>query len=549
MVRSRLVLSCILIYSSLIVVGQDRYMVFFADKDNVGYSIANPSEFLSDRAIQRRTNQGIDITEQDLPVDPNYVAEVAAKGAKVFFTTKWFNGVLAEMTTSQATAVGGLAFVDSVVYVAKDTKLSSSPGTYDVATTFLDPESVNSNTNVQNKMLGADEMHEDGLQGEGMMIAVFDSGFPGVNMYKPFEHIFAENRLVGTRDFIGNTGDVFQYHTHGSSVFSNIASDYEDVIGTAPKASFVLCVTEDVTREYRIEEYNWLFAAEYADSIGVDVINGSLGYSTFSESAMDYDYSDMNGKNTLVARAAQIASSKGMIVVVSAGNEGSGSWKYITSPGDAFDVMTVGSVTSGYIKSSFSSVGPTADGRIKPDVCAMGTSAMIFYASLSGGETTGGRITTGNGTSYSSPQIAGFAAAIWQANPGMTNLEVIESIKASATNFSDPDSLYGYGVPKYGLLVNGATIDVADVLEDKLKVYPNPFTDDRFTLDLDDVKLKGKLEVIIRDAEGKVIYNQKLTSDEVPGKVEISIEPTGSGVYFLTLHSKRFTKTVKLIQI
>ena len=548
--RNKVLLSCLMLVAMLITSAQDRYMVFFSDKANVGYSIDHPEEFLTSRAIARREKHGIAITEQDLPVDQNYINQVADKGVDVFFSTKWFNGVLAQMTASQATSVGQLSFVDSVVYIAGGTRLLTTPGTYTVAETFLDPESVNSNTEVQLAMLGADDMHEDGFEGQGMMIAVFDSGFPGVNKYKPFEHIFAEDRLVATRDFIANSGNVFQYNTHGASVFSNIASDYLDVIGTAPKASFVLCVTEDVKSEYWIEEYNWLFAAEFADSLGVDVINGSLGYSTFSDKNMDYTYEDMNGQNTLVAKAANIASQKGMIVVVSAGNEGNGSWKYITSPGDAKDILTVGSVTSGYNKSSFSSVGPTADGRIKPDVCAMGTSASIFNASLStSGETTSARITTGNGTSFSSPQIAGFAAAIWQANPEWTNQEVMESIRMSGTSSLVPDSLYGFGVPKYRLAVNGATIDAVDVFEDKLKVYPNPFSEDKVTLDFGDLKLKGKLEILIKDMEGKSIYHNKIDGQEIPNNLEIAIDPTVNGVYFLILRTKRFNKTVKLVKI
>ena len=548
--RNKVLLSCLMLVAMLITSAQDRYMVFFSDKANVGYSIDHPEEFLTARAIARREKHGIAITEQDLPVDQNYINQVADKGVDVFFSTKWFNGVLAQMTASQATSVGQLSFVDSVVYIAGGTRLLTTPGTYTVAETFLDPESVNSNTEVQLAMLGADDMHEDGFEGQGMMIAVFDSGFPGVNKYKPFEHIFAEDRLVATRDFIANSGNVFQYNTHGASVFSNIASDYLDVIGTAPKASFVLCVTEDVKSEYWVEEYNWLFAAEFADSLGVDVINGSLGYSTFSDKNMDYTYEDMNGQNTLVAKAANIASQKGMIVVVSAGNEGNGSWKYITSPGDAKDILTVGSVTSGYNKSSFSSVGPTADGRIKPDVCAMGTSASIFNASLStSGETTSARITTGNGTSFSSPQIAGFAAAIWQANPEWTNQEVMESIRMSGTSSLVPDSLYGFGVPKYRLAVNGATIDALDVFEDKLKVYPNPFSEDKVTLDFGDLKLKGKLEILIKDMEGKSIYHNKIDGQEIPNNLEIAIDPTVNGVYFLILRTKRFNKTVKLVKI
>ncbi|WP_421879449.1 S8 family serine peptidase [Marinoscillum sp.] len=549
MVRSRIVFSAVVWLISLSTFAQDRYMVFFTDKDNVPFTIDAPEAFLSQRAIDRRDRMDIPITEMDLPVDQSYINQVADSGAEVFFTSKWFNGVLAEMTSAQATQVANLSFVDRVDYVAAGAKLTSSPGTYSIAETFEEPDNVNSDTRLQLLMLGADDMHEDGYRGEGMIIAVFDSGFPGVNKYKPFEHIFEEERLVATKDFIRNSGDVFQYHTHGTSVLSNIASDYNKVIGTAPKASYVLCVTEDVSNEYRIEEYNWLFAAEFADSIGVDIINGSLGYSTFSDSEMNYSYEDLDGHTTVVSQAAKMASDRGILVVVSAGNEGNGSWKYITSPADAENILTVGSVTSGYSKSGFSSIGPTADGRIKPDVCAMGTMASIFSTSLSGGEAVGGRITTGNGTSFSSPQIAGFAAGIWQANPHWTNLEVIESLKLSGTSSLQPDTLLGYGVPKYQLAVNGATIDAIDVLDDKLKVYPNPFSDDKITLDFDGMVIRGKMEILVQDGNGKKLFEGQLDGSKIPSTLEISFRPTGNGVYYLILRSKRFNKTVKLIKI
>lgn len=549
MVKSRIVFSAVVWLISLSTFAQDRYMVFFTDKDNVPFTIDAPEAFLSQRAIDRRDRMDIPITEMDLPVDQNYINQVADSGVEVFFTSKWFNGVLAEMTSAQATQVANLSFVDRVEYVAAGAKLNPNSGTYSVAETFEEPDNVNSDTRLQLLMLGADDMHEDGYRGEGMIIAVFDSGFPGVNKYKPFEHIFEEERLVATKDFIRNSGDVFQYHTHGTSVLSNIASDYNKVIGTAPKASYVLCVTEDVSNEYRIEEYNWLFAAEFADSIGVDIINGSLGYSTFSDSEMNYSYEDLDGHTTVVSQAAKMASDRGILVVVSAGNEGNGSWKYITSPADAENILTVGSVTSGYSKSGFSSIGPTADGRIKPDVCAMGTMASIFSTSLSGGEAVGGRITTGNGTSFSSPQIAGFAAGIWQANPHWTNLEVIESLKLSGTSSLQPDTLLGYGVPKYQLAVNGATIDAVDVLDDKLKVYPNPFSDDKITLDFDGMVIRGKMEILVQDGNGKKLFEGQLDGSKIPSTLEISFRPTGNGVYYLILRSKRFNKTVKLIKI
>lgn len=527
---------------SLSLAAQDRYMVFFSDKDQVPYSVDQPEDFLSERSIARRLKMDIAITDQDLPVDESYVAQVAAKGAEVYFRSKWFNAVLTQMSGGIVSAVGNLPFVDSVVYVAKDIKLATGgEENYTVPEAFLDLEGQGSSTLTQLSMLGVDQMHEDGFRGENMLIAVFDSGFPGINEYKPFEHIFNENRLVGTRDFVKNSGNVFQYHSHGASVFSCIgASQGEDIQGTAPNASFVLCVTEDVSNEYRIEEYNWLFAAEFADSIGVDVINSSLGYSTFSDAEMNYSYADLDGKTTIISRVAKIASDKGMVVVVSAGNEGSSNWKYITGPADVEEVLTVGSVNSTYQKARHSSYGPTADGRIKPDVMAMGGSTAIFRS---------GEYTEGGGTSYASPQMAGFAAGIWQAHPDWSNQDVIEAIKMSGSNVLAPDTAVGFGVPNYYVAVNGATIAAADVFQDKLKVYPNPFAEGRINLDFGNVTLKGEVEILIRDVNGKKLYSQKYNGRELPNQLEIEINPIGNGVYFLMLQTRKFKKTVKLIKI
>ncbi|RED94367.1 putative secreted protein (Por secretion system target) [Marinoscillum furvescens DSM 4134] len=519
--------------------GQDRYMVFFSDKDNVPYSLEQPDAFLSDRAIARRSAQGIAITVQDLPVDTEYVAQVEGEGADVFFTSRWFNAALVQMDDTQRISVTNLPFVDSVTYIAKGAVLSHDLGGYEVPQDFLDPDRVSGNSHTQLTMLGAKDMHEDGFTGEGKVIAVFDAGFPGVNVYKPFEHIFTENRLIGTKDFIRNSGNVFQYNAHGTAVLSCIGGMYEEVFsGTAPDASYILCVTEDVENEYRIEEYNWLLAAEYADSAGADVINASLGYSTFSDGSMDYTYQDMNGKNTIVARAASYAADRGIVVVVSAGNEGNGSWKYITSPGDADDVLTVGSVDSRYERSGFSSFGPTADGRIKPDVSAMGTFTSIFTVGQSRGEVVSGMITTGNGTSFAAPQIAGFAAATWQANPDWNSQQVIESIKLSGSNADEPNSEIGYGVPKYESEVPGA-----------FTVYPNPFKDNMIFVEFGNVEIKGRLTIDLQDTKGNKIFSTKLSARDRLDRIEIEVKPSENGTYFLTLHSRGFKKTVKLIKI
>ena len=518
----------------------NRYMVFFSDKDQVPFSIDAPENFLSPKAIERREKADIAITGQDLPVDRSYVELVNAAGADVFFTSRWFNAALVQMDEGLLADLNALTFVDSVSFIAPGAKLSLAQKTVEIPEVFTDPNPINANSDVQLALLGVDEMHEDGYRGQGMTIAVFDDGFFGVNKFKPFEHLFNKERILGWKDFVENSGNVFRYDDHGSASLSCIAAMHEQMKGTAPEANYLLCVTEDVKNEY-----NWLLAAEYADSAGVDIISSSLGYSTFDNQEMNYTYSDLNGKNTIITQAARLAADRGILVVVSAGNEGNGSWKYITAPADAQGVIAVGSVGSTGTKSGFSSVGNTSDGRIKPDVVALGSFTTVFFSSTG----DDGRISSGSGTSFAAPQIAGFAAGVWQANPDWTNHEVMRAIKYSGNNALSPDSLVGFGLPSYRLAVQGALLSATDILDDKITIFPNPFNEDRFQIDFGGMKLRDDLSISVVDMKGVVIYSSQISRKELPDQLEINLSSSQQGVYFLILQSKKIKKTVKLIKI
>lgn len=523
----------------------NRYMVFFSDKDGSGYSIDRPEEFLSERSLVRREKRSIEVTVADLPVNPSYVESIEALGIPVYFTSKWFNAVLVQTSEELVAQLSGLAFVDSVRYIAKGERLSPAQVNVDIPDTFRDPATVAADTDAQLNLIGADEMLADGFSGEGVLIAVFDAGFLGVNQFTPFEHLFDENRVLGWKDFVHNSGNVFQFHDHGSSSLSCIAARYDDVSGTAPDADFLLLVTEDVTSEYRVEEYNWLLAAEYADSAGADVISGSLGYSFFSEGTMNYSIDDLDGSTTIVSRAAGMASDRGIIVVVSAGNEGdNSSWPYITAPADARDALAVGSVTETGLRSGFSSVGPTADGRIKPDVMAMGTMTTIFRYSNNNGS-----ITHGNGTSFAAPQIAGLAAGILQAKPHWTNLDVIDSIRLSGSNSMDPDTLYGYGIPSYNRTVSGAPLTVDEGPKERISIYPNPSNENSIYIRFEGITLEDPLVISITDPRGAEIFVQTVKPENVHEEMEIRMASSSSGMYYLKLVSGNFIKIVKLVRI
>ncbi|MEO9475629.1 MAG: S8 family peptidase [Cyclobacteriaceae bacterium] len=518
-------------------------MVFFADKDTAAYSVANPSMFLSERAVDRRQKQNIAVTPQDFPIRSTYSDSLTTLGVDVYFKSRWLNGVLVEMSAPVATEVLSQGFVSAIEYIAEGSVLSYSKDPVVIPEEFMEPPQISANSDSQNAKMAIKSMHADGYSGEGMLIAVFDNGYTGVNLYNPFQHIFDNERVVATQDFVGNSGNVYQYGTHGTQVLSDIAARYkEDMLGTAPDASYILCVTEEGSTEYRVEEYNWLLAAEFADSIGVDVINNSLGYSyDFSDESMDYEISDLDGKTTVISRAAAIAAEKGILVVTSAGNEGSYSWEKITPPADVEDVLSVGSIRLNGDLSSFSSVGPTADGRIKPDVVAMGSSAAVVKGS--------GTIGTGSGTSFSSPQVAGFAACIWQANPAWTNKEVIEAIKYSGNNASDPNNSYGYGVPNYLTLINNNALFIDQLLETDLNVFPNPFRDNKIIIDFMGQAVDRSMEISITDSQGRAVFDQRITRKNTPDQIEVTFSAQNSGVYFLRIKSRKTEKVIKLIKI
>lgn len=432
-----------------------KYLVVFRDKASSPYAVSRPEAFLSNRSVERRLRQNISVTERDLPPNPAYVQAVAAKGARIWYKSRWANGVLVECTPQQLAAIETLPFVqghDGNVPLATVPKgdilplksgsksLKGGPGAAPARTQAPDyGYALN-----QVHMLQADTLHARGFRGEGMQIAVIDNGFVGVDKWEAFKLMRDENRVLGTYDFVQNNANVYDQGGHGTSVLSCMAAFLPgQMIGTAYKAAFLLLHTEDNTGEKRQEEAFWLAAAEYADSAGVDVINSSLGYTTFDNPATNYTYNDLNGDRGLSTRAADWAAQAGILVVIAAGNEGSDAWKYISVPADADSALSVGAVDTQGNYADFSSVGPRPDGRIKPDVAAQGSPAAVVSAS-------NGQVTAGSGTSFATPILAGFATGVWQAFPYLTAQEVINLLKKSGSRAADPNNQVGYGVPTFG---------------------------------------------------------------------------------------------------
>jgi len=535
MLRCKLVLVGLLF--SIIANGQaNRYMVFFKDKVGTPYSISAPEQFLSAKSIERRLKQGITITEEDLPVNPDYIAQVKATGAKTFFSSRWWNGLLVETNAATLATINSLPFVQESVLVAPGTKLMGGRTTkIKQRKNSTADQPVNQ---LQLQQIGIDQMHASGNKGEGISIAIFDSGFQGVNISAPFADLFAENRVKQTINFVTNTTGVYQTDDHGTEVLSVMgAYSAGSYTGGAYKADYFLYLTEDVSSEYRIEEYNWAFAAERADSAGVDVINSSLGYNEFDDSSMDYQTSDLDGQTAIVTKTARKAIERGIIVVCSAGNEGSGSWRLVTPPSDAQGILAVGSINSVGVLSSFSSKGPTSDGRIKPDVVALGSGTSVIKAS--------GALGTASGTSLSSPLVASLAAGVWQAFPTLSAEEIVEAILNSASQAQTPDNLMGYGIPHFQAINNYLESSLSSEL---ISVYPNPVSGDSFQIRLKE-PVDTPVQVTIFDSRGSRVADSSLQINWFSNPFQYDISQFMSGLYFVRVKSGSATATIRIAKL
>lgn len=502
----------------------NRYMVFFDSKDTAFYAMADPAVFLSEKAIERRIRQGIDVTAMDFPVNNAYVQGVRATGAEVYFRSRWTNGVLVQCEASLIPAIGALPYVSDIEFVAPNPRLPGQ-GRRTLTQRRRNTTSGGSETRTQLEMLGIHEMHADNFRGEGITIAVFDGGFAGVDQTGPFAGIFEEGRFdeSASYDFARNSGSVFQYDDHGTEVLSVIGAYVPDgYTGGAYKATFQLYVTEDVASEYRIEEYNWLFAAERADSAGADIINSSLGYYDLDLVDMQYTQEQMDGKTAVVTRAAQWAADRGILVVCSAGNEGTKPWRIVTAPADAVDVIAVANVNPFGVVSASSSRGPTADGRIKPDLAALGTQVRTVRAN--------GNLGFSSGTSLASPLLASLAAGVWQRYPHLTNKEVIQLLKESGSNAKTPDNNIGFGIPNYVRLLK-----LMESLEEKkFDIFPNPVKD---TVNIrpyhPDYVKSIRMEII--SAMGKKIGDNEVTFRWLGDSFRGDLSGLDAGLYFMRI--------------
>ena len=520
------------------------YWVQFTDKNDSPFSIDNPEAYLSQRALDRRARLNIAIDEYDLPVNPAYLQAVADCGAQLINPSKWLNGVSVYTNSSSVVdAINNLDFVAAVrncpnnpkAQELKEQWMADEMKPVQRNQTFRD---FYGGAETQVKQLNVDQLHALGYDGTGVVIAVLDGGFEGTPNQHCFDNMREEGRLLGTRDFVYGSSTVYSQSTHGTSCLSTMgAYDPNNMVGTAYKASYYLLHTEDGDQENIIEEYNWVSGAEYADSLGVDVCSTSLGYIDFDMSQWDHPFEHYDGHTAPMTIGAEIAASRGIICLNSAGNEGNGVCT-LGIPADAEHILTIGAVDEDGYRASFSSVGPTYDGRIKPDIMAMGEDTYV-----ASGYGSWWPYYNGSGTSFSCPVMAGAVACLRQALPYASVQEICDALRQSGDHANAPDNLYGYGIPDVMQVLEMLHVDDTFVQSNELiSVYPNPS--------------KGDVHIVLEEGyqtEIKVfdIMGRQIESYHFNGlnhtTLEHHLNGLEEGVYFINAVSESYSQTVKLI--
>lgn len=444
--------------------GQEKYWVFFKDKAAVQAHMQQPEKFLSERALARRAKFNIPISPADVPVNPQYIQALKDAGFEVVHQSKWLNAVSVRCGAAQVSKAATLPMVLEVQKV-KALQSHHLNMAYEPPVTFNKTQLTYDYGNATDQIAlhNGQVLHENGFTGSTKLIAVCDGGFAGADPASPFLVMHQRGQIVHTQDFVGGGTNVYRAGSHGTRVLSTMGFFNDGVfVGTAPDAQYLLFRTENESSETRQEEDNWVAAAEMADSIGADLINTSLGYNTFDDPNDNYTYADMDGRTTIISRGAVAAARTGMLLVTSAGNEGARPWRHITAPADADSILTVGAVTSLGDPVPFSSEGPTADGRIKPNVVAQGAAAAVV---------TGNGFATNSGTSFSSPIMCGLVACLWEAFPNENNMQIIKRVERASHRFLNPDNKEGHGIPDFAK----ALADTSSLQFEAPLVFPNPF--------------------------------------------------------------------------
>ena len=429
------------------------FFVTFTDKQGCA-----PIAF-SDRALEQRTKWAIPTDSLDYAVSTTYTDSVRALGGQVMHVSRWMNGATVECEDSIANKIAACSFVKAIEQTRNET--DSRRYLYRKQDFLHSSEAdMARGTDAQLALYNLPPLLAAGHKGNGIVLTVIDGGFHnypvGEHSGNSLSNTFDTAHWLGSFDFTDDA-DEFYGATgyHGTMCLGLISARTGHYVGAAPQADYYLMRSEEDGKESPKEMDNLVAALEKADSLGVNIASISLGYSVFDNEEWDFGYADMNGQTTRCSQAAQIAARKGMLVCVAAGNEGNKEWHYLTAPADADSILCVGAVDRDSVVASFSSRGPCSDGRVKPDVCAVGEGSCIIQPS-------DGSIQYGNGTSFACPLIAGMAACVWSALPDLNAMEIRRRIICSADRYHNPDAEYGYGIPNAWLAYLGEETGLLD---------------------------------------------------------------------------------------
>ncbi|MGB0886060.1 MAG: S8 family serine peptidase [Chitinophagales bacterium] len=536
------VLVTLLLFTTSLLQAQSNYWVSFKDKAASIYTISDPTAFMHSNALARRNKFNIAIDKSDLPVCKLYLDSVEILHAKVLASSKWLNGALIQADSFKIIEnIQALSFVKKASESFK-TKSVHIQNKFNYTEEIVITKAFDyGNAQNQISMLNGNFLHNKGFTGSNIDIAIMDNGFPSVDTNEFYQDAFLDGRIIAGYDFVNLDDTLFDNNngSHGNSVISTMVSFKEgELVGVSPMAKYYLFSTEDNANEGLREEYNWVLAAEMADTLlGVNaILSTSLGYSNgFNNASENHTYEEMDGNSTPITIGADFAAAKGFLVVNSAGNEGDKTWKYITAPADGDSVLAIGAVDKDKVIVNFSSLGPAVDGDVKPNVCAQGRAVY--------GVSKGGKLVTINGTSFSCPITAGMAACLWQAFPDKTNMEIFHAIEKSAHLFNQPNYEYGFGIPNF----EEAYKILENRFEEQFLVYPNPVSEVlQFFVPME---FKEKtVEVKIFAINGKILYNNSFLASKRSQEIHL---PKGidEGVYYINLvHNKKKYKA-KLVKM
>lgn len=518
-----------------------KFRVYLKDKGNNNYSIDQPLEFLTQNAIERKRNQEIKIDETDFPISPDYFNLISKSGGEVVSYSKWFETIVVRVSDSlKVDNISSLSFVDSVKYVWRGNPNTYGSGprpriTHDIH--YDSTASFYGDTKKQFLIHNANNLFEAGYKGKGFKVGVIDAGFTNFDVIPYFNNV----DLIGYKDFVPE-GNIFSASDHGTKVLSTMtAFNPGRMMGSAPEASYLLLRSEDVTSEFPVEEDYWIRAIEYADSLGIDVINTSLGYSEFDDKELNYTHDDLTGKTSIMSKAADIAFEKGMLVIVSAGNEGNKIWKKTTPPSDAKNVISVGAVGYDSIIAPFSSYGYTADGRFKPDFVSVGLGTVTIDQH--------GVIGTTSGTSLSSPFLAGLITSLWSVNPELDRKKLVDILIKSSDRHINPDSIYGNGIINFQIALKETlqTLEVHNQNIVKNNVIIEPVQDGVYEIIQRPTTLGKEIKsVSLLDESGRLLSNHNTDGSNATTIIlSAEIKNSNNFIHFV-LEGTQKNKTIRI---